>query len=85
MVVLVVRGLVVPGLVLVVVLWSWSSRRDVVWSWSSLGVLVHPWHLGRLVLVFVLCGGPWSCSWVVSRGLVVCRGHLVLFFVVVPA
>ena len=45
--------------------------------------LVCPWCLGRLVLVFVSCGGPWSCSWVVSRGLFVGR-HLVSFFVVVP-
>ena len=50
-----------------VVLWSWSSGRDVVLSWSSLGVLVRPWCPGRLVLVFVSCGGPWSCSLVVSR------------------
>ena len=85
MVVLVVRGLVlvVRGCSLVFLL-SWSSGRDVVWSWCFLGVLVCPWCLGRLVLVFVSCGGPWSCSWVVSRGLFVGRGHLVLFFVVVP-
>ena len=62
----------------------WASGRDVVWSWSFLGLLVCPWCLGRLVLVFVSCGGPWSCLWVVSRGLFVDRGHLVLFFVVVP-
>ena len=82
--------LVVPGLVFVVLgcslvlLLFWFSGRDVVWYWSLLGVLICSWCLSWLMLVFVSCGGPWSCSWVVSRGLFVGHGHLVLFFVVVP-